>query len=1050
MTKGLRKDLRREIRHSFSRFLSILLISALGVAFFAGIRSASPAMRDSLDAVYDAENFMDIRVLGTLGLTKDDVAVLLSLDGVSNAEGVYTKDFLCESKDTVTVAKTMSMTSQINQFRVTEGRYPEKYNECLVDHAFLKASGYQIGDTIRLKTGTEEKIKDFLAADSFLIVGAGETAQFLSDDHGSSSIGDGTADGFVWIPKEAYTAKYYTEALVTVQGGKELNSFSKEYDKLLNQSIQNITAIATDRCNARLALFKQESDEKMTDARLQFQQQKDKATEEMSGAWQLLLDGKTELNNNRIELEQKKQQIEEVKSMLAAGDKGLPEAKNQAASLRADLNKLRAAQMQAQNLMDQHGAAIAEANKQLNEHADELTMQELVELKQRIAEEEARYQEEKQQMAAITQKIDGLAMRVEMIEALVDNYPEASKQAKTKLATLETEIAEGEKKLLDAEIELNRNEEEYNLAKEDYVAEIKAAEERLQNTEKKIRDVELPKWYVLDRTSIPSYVSYKNDTDSVAAIGTVFPVIFFLVAALVSLTTMTRMVEEERTQIGTLKALGYSKRAIASKYILYALFSTLLGAVFGVALGEGTLPYVIIHTYKLVYQNLWQIVITPQYLNAIVAIVLALFATIGGAVGASVHILTDEPAALMRPAAPQIGKRIALEDVDFIWKRLNFTQKAACRNLFRYKKRLFMTIFGVAGCMALLLVGFGVRDSVRAEPEKQFGEVFSYQGTIGADTSLSHAERRQLLAKIQSVHGVTEYLQTQSIMVYASSQTGATTANILVPQDTAKISEYVNLTPRFSSKPVSLTDDGIIITEKFAKILKVKPGDMVTIQESKTATPVGSVRVAGIVKNYLNHYIYMTPNVYKALYGESVSLNAALLKLDSDIDVAKTKESLLGINGVTSVVMHADTEQEIRDMTDNLIVIIAVMIASAGLLAFIVLYNLNNINITERKRELATLKVLGFYDRELGAYVYRENVVLTIFGILLGLVLGTLLDVFVMRTIETEFVMFSVKISWLSYLISVLLTLLFSAIVNFMMYFRLKKVDMVESLKSVE
>ncbi len=1050
MTKGLRKDFRREIRHSFSRFLSILLISALGVAFYAGIRSASPAMQDSIDAVYDAENFMDIEVMGTLGLSKDDIATLLTLDGVSAAEGVYTKDYLCEAEDRVVVTKTMSMTNQINQFRVKEGRYPEKYNECLVDSGFLEASGYKLGDTIRLKTGTEEKVKDMLATDSFLIVGMGETAQFLNKDHGASAIGDGTVDGFMLIPREAYVAEYYTEALVTVQGASALNSFSKEYKTLLNQTTDNIAAAAGDRCNIRLALFKEEADEKMTEARLKFQQQRDKAEAELADAYQMILEGQEELDSGKIELEQNEKQIEELKSLFAAGDAGLPEAQKRVEQLRADVTDLKFKQQQAAELIVEHGIYIQDLKDKLENDEANLTPEELEARRQEIATEEQKYADEQAQLNNIQKNINGLEGRLATSEAFVENYPEASKRAQVKIAELEVAIEEGRKKSLDGEIQLERSKEDYKLAKEDYTAEITEAEEKLNVKEKQLREIEAPKWYILDRSSVPSYVSYKSDADSVAAIGTVFPIIFFLVAALVSLTTMTRMVEEERTQIGTLKALGYSKASIASKYILYALFSTLLGGLLGAVLGEAFLPALIIKTYKLVYANLWKVIVHPQYLNAVIAVLLAVFATVGGAVGASWRALSDEPAMLMRPEAPQVGKRIFLEDIDWIWQRLNFTQKAACRNLFRYKKRLFMTVLGVAGCMALLLVGFGIRDAVRAEPEMQFNEVVSYQGTVGADTSLSRAERRQLLAKISSVEGVTDYLQTKSLMVYASTENGATTANLIVPQDTAKISEYVNLRPRFSSMPLPLTDDGILITEKFAKILGVKEGDMVTISESKTATPVGSVRVAGVVQNYLNHFIYMTPNVYKALYGETASLNAALLKTTPNSDPASQKEQILDITGVTSVTMNADTEQEIQEMTENLTVIIAVMIAAAGLLAFVVLYNLNNINITERKRELATLKVLGFYNKELAAYVYRENVLLTILGVLLGLILGTVLDVFVMRTIETEFVMFSVKISWVSYLVSILLTILFSVLVNFIMYFRLEKVDMIESLKSVE
>ena len=1051
MTKGLRKDFRREVKHSFSRFLSILLISALGVAFFAGIRSASPAMLASADATFDSDNLADIRVIGTLGLTDNDVAALLSLEGVQAAEGIYTGDFLCETENNTVVAKVTSMTNQVSLVKVKEGRYPEKYNECIADREFLAASGFQIGDTVRLKTGTEAKISDTLADDEFTIVGVGETSYYLNSERGTAAIGDGTADGLLVIPKEAFTAEVYSEIHVTMTGTAQMNCFSKAYDKVLAAVKANIEAVESARCEARLAEFRADADKKLNQAKYEFQEKKDKALSDLGDAYQTLLTKEAELENGQLQIEQQRQQIEELRALFDSGDQSVENGKEQIAEARATIDDLERQKKAIEDQIAADEAKIAQMQKDLQADAPYISEEEYYQRSMEIIRATATVEYYKNQLPAIEKSIADVNERVTTAEQFIADYPAAAAAARVKIAEGEAKLEEAEKEIQDGEIALERAKEDYALAAEDTEAEINAAQEKLDKSEDEINNVKLPKWHVLDRTSIQSYATYKNDAQSIAAIGTVFPIIFFLVAALVSLTTMTRMVEEERTQIGTLKALGYKKSAITAKFVWYALLSTLLGSIVGVVLGESLLPILIIRTYRTVYMHLTQTVVQPHILNAVAATVLALLATVGGAVAASARVLSENPAALMRPEAPKIGKRTFVEDIDFIWMRLNFAQKAACRNLFRYKKRLFMTILGVAGCMALLLAGFGIRDSVEMLPEKQFNRVFSYQGTVGADASLSRAERRQLLSKVASVEGVTEYLQTKSIVTYAETEKGDTSAYLIVPQDTVKLGEYVHLREaRFPHDDVALTDDGVLITEKFAKALGVSAGDMITIKEDETAEPVGDVRVAGVVENYLSSYIYMTPNIYKALYGETASLNAALIKVDPSADTNAVAEDLLDINGVTSVSMNATTQAQVNSMLGNLNVIIAVMILAAGLLAFIVLYNLNNINITERRRELATLKVLGFYPGELAAYVYRENVILTLFGTVLGMGLGFVLHWFVMQTVETETVMFGAEMRFTSYLFAILLTIVFAVLVNALMYFRMKKIDMIESLKSVE
>ena len=677
MTKGLRKDFRREVKNSFSRFLSILLISALGVAFFSGIRSASPAMLASADATFDSDNLADIRVIGTLGLTDNDVAALLSLEGVQAAEGIYTGDFLCETENNTVVAKVTSMTNQVSLVKVKEGRYPEKYNECIADREFLAASGFQIGDTVRLKTGTEAKISDTLADDEFTIVGVGETSYYLNSERGTAAIGDGTADGLLVIPKEAFTAEVYSEIHVTMTGTAQMNCFSKEYDKVLAAVKANIEAVESARCEARLAEFRADADKKLNQAKYEFQEKKDKALSDLGDAYQTLLTKEAELENGQLQIEQQRQQIEELRALFDSGDQSVENGKEQIAEARATIDDLERQKKAIEDQIAADEAKIAQMQKDLQADAPYISDEEYYQRSMEIIRATATVEYYKNQLPAIEQSIADVNERVTTAEQFIADYPAAAAAARVKIAEGEAKLEEAEKEIQDGEIALERAKEDYALAAEDTEAEINAAQEKLDKSEDEINNVKLPKWHVLDRTSIQSYATYKNDAQSIAAIGTVFPIIFFLVAALVSLTTMTRMVEEERTQIGTLKALGYKKSAITAKFVWYALLSTLLGSIVGVALGESLLPIVIIRTYRTVYMHLTQTVVQPHILNAVAATVLALLATVGGAVAASARVLSENPEALMRPEAPKIGKRTFVEDIDFIWMRLNFAQKAA-------------------------------------------------------------------------------------------------------------------------------------------------------------------------------------------------------------------------------------------------------------------------------------------------------------------------------------------------------------------------------------
>ena len=521
-------------------------------------------------------------------------------------------------------------------------------------------------------------------------------------------------------------------------------------------------------------------------------------------------------------------------------------------------------------------------------------------------------------------------------------------------------------------------------------------------------------------------------------------------AALVSLTTMTRMVEDERTQIGTMKALGYERSSIAAKYLLYALSASLFGSLLGIFAGGKILPYVIMAAYGILYSNLPVMLIPIQWDLAFYASLIAIFCTVLATLIACYRELLSTPAALMRPAAPKQGKRVFLENISFLWKRLNFSWKATVRNLLRYKKRFFMTIFGIGGCMALLMVGFGLRDSIQEIVNKQYTTVWTYDASVNLDED-SVSDNPDFDQELNGFDGITESLYVYQTSLDVSGQDTATrSAYIFVPEDVEKAKDFVKLQERVGGKKLEMDGEGAVISEKLAKLLNLSVGDEIILKESETRQY--SVTVAAITENYLYHYVFLTPEVYEQVYGKAPVFNQVFLKMG---DTSAEKEESLGQQllekeEVTSVSFVSSLQSKVADMMSSMDLVIWVLIISAGLLAFVVLYNLNNINITERQREMATLKVLGFYDKEVADYVYRENVLLTLIGTLAGVFMGMALHQFVIRTCEIDMLMFGRSIRFLSYVFSIVLTFFFSAVVNFTMYYKLKKIDMIESLKSVE
>lgn len=1220
------KEFFAEVWKTKNRFLSILLIVLLGVAFFSGIRAASPDMRLSADAFYDDSWLMDIQVSGTLGLTDEDVEELRAIDGVEEVEPAYSADVLCRLKETQAVVKLMSVTGDMNRVTVEAGRIPEKEGEIFMDTAFMDTYGYEIGDTIQVFAGDDGDILDTLTGDTFTIVGYGTSPFYLSLDLGTSTVGSGNVEGIGVLTADNFSLKSYTGIYLLASEAEKEVAYTDGYTDVVDEVKNRIEEIADGRCEVRYAQIQADGERAIADGEAEIadaRQELSDAEAELADGEKQIADAKKELEDGEKELADFRQQIADGEKQIADGESELADGERQIASnektiqegksqLAAGQTQLDAAKKQITDGQSQLDAAnaeitrqeqllqskaeeyeqgvkawndadaqvsqseqqIAAAEEQLNaqkpqidaaremitqqeeqaaelennmqllreqiqalEDAGDAADQELLaQLKEQlgtmeeqaaqlqasltqIREQVAQYDEavtelagQKEQIAAareeLTQQktqLDAAAEQIRTGRQQLENSRQTLTQkqqeldassarltasqktlnekaaqlttgeqqlaaakselqsgrselaksrqeledGKKKLADGEQEIADGKSELEKKEQELREAQAEFGEKSADAETEIADAEAEIADARKELDDMEMPEWYVLDRGAIQSCVEYGQDSERIEAIGNVFPLIFFLVAALVCLTTMTRMVEEKRTEIGTLKALGYGKWQIAAKYIGYAFFSCCIGGIAGLLIGQKLLPVVIIQAYGILYVNLPE-ALSPLHLSySLISLAMAVIITTFATIAACRRELALVPAQLMRPQAPKSGKRILLERIGFIWRRLSFTGKATMRNLFRYKKRFFMTVLGIGGCTGLLLTGFGIKDSIMAIGELQFGEIRVYSGAVSMDEDISDENKETLIKTVENDSDVTEWMLGKESSVDVSFGGEVRSSYLMVPSNIEKLTDYVILQDRKTNEKKELTDDGIIITEKLASLLGVDAGDTVTLTSDDTKA---EVLVTAVVENYFYHYVYMTPAVYEQIFGEAPKYSEIyLVNSDGSKEFEKEfQEKYMAMDGVSGVTFTSDVADYINDMLKSMDTVIVIIVIAAGMLAFIVLYNLNNINISERQRELATLKVLGFYEMEVSEYMFRENIWLTVIGSIVGMVFGVILHQFVIKTVEIDIMMFGRSVKPASFAYSILLTFLFSFLVNLAMHFKLKKINMVESLKSVE
>lgn len=1100
--KPTHKDFYMEIRKSPGRFLSILFIVALGVAFFSGIRASEPDMRLTGDTYFDESNLMDIKALSTYGVTQDDVDAILKIDGVEHAEGAYSADLMQIVDKKQKVLHVISLQDEMNQVKLSDGRMPQKAGECLAD----QDAGYKVGDTIKLRSGTSDEVIDTLTTDTLKVVGLCSSPMYISYGRGSATIGTGTISAFVMVPEETFDMDVYTEVYVQVKGAKNEVAFTDGYDKKVEKVLDQIEDITDERAEIRKQELVNEAQEKIDEAREELEQGRADAASELADAAAKIADAEEQLTNGKAQITSGKKQIASAKNTLSKKESELEQAQNQ---YNAGLAQLQEGEAQYEAGLAQYEAAKPEAEAKIQSGREEIEKkkQELAEapaqleqLKQMVAgleqkqtagiiteEEEATLKELKEnqipqleyfiangeqliasgeaELDAAQKQLDDTAAtlaqtksELDAAKASLNGVPQQLASGKSQIQSGWAEIRKQEKKLEEGATEIAENEAkvaeakiEYANGEEEAAQKIAEGEQKIADAEAKVQDIEKPTWYVYDRDTLTEYSGYGENAERLGAIGRVFPVLFFLVAALISLTSMTRMVEEQRTAIGTMKALGYSKMSIAKKYLGYALIATAGGSVLGVLIGEKILPYIIVYAYGILYQHITHILVPYQWIYAWMAAAAAIVCTMAATFFACYKELVAQPAVLMRPPAPKNGQRVFLERIKFIWKHLSFTWKSCIRNLTRYKKRFFMTVFGIGGCMGLMLVGYGIKDSCYEIAELQFRDIQMYDGSVYLKEDISDETRQNLLDYMKDDLDISHYMQTSMKNVTLVNGKNKRDTYQVVFSEPKDVKDYFDFHDRKSKEEYTLDDEGVIISEKTGKLLNAKAGDTIEIKDEENGNK--KVKIAHICENYMGHYIFFTPSYYEKVYGENSEYNSIFFagqKGDTQEDYNKIGEDILTQDGALSVSYMRDIEKQLDDMLKSLNLVIVVLIISAGMLAFVVLYNLNTVNITERQRELATLKVLGFYDLEVAEHVYRENVLLTFIGAAVGVVLGKFLHAFIIDTVEVDTAMFGRNINFSSYMYSLLFTILFSLIVNGIMYFKLKKIDMVESLKSIE
>ena len=1206
--RAVTRNIFREIRKTKNRFMSIFTICAIGVGFFSGVRATGNDMKIMADNYYDEHELFDLRVMSTFGLTDGDLQALGDIDGVTDVRSSKYTDLTLsyDGKDYNTRVYSLNDGSGMNRIDLTEGRMPEREDECILNSSKLR-EGMRVGDKVVMSDPSEND--EFpLKYPEYTIVGTFDTPMYISaTQRGSTTIGNGSLQAFLYIAESNFTQEVYTEIYVRSEQLAGMASYSDEYQQLRDELSDRLEELGAQRSEIRYDEVIGEARQEIADGEQELEQARidgqrelddakaeldeaalqiedgerelDKAAEDIADgerqleeARQTLADAKSEidrgreeisdneekiseaekaLDENRVKLSDGKKQLDDAYNTLEESRKALDEGQAEIDANRKSLDdglaQLEQGKAQIEQAREQYESGLAEYNQKLKEYEEGLAkynsgvaavdmlekllgsdneevisqkaaleqgkaqldagkalldegLKRLDDAKAQIDEGSAeisgkqeQLDEGRKQLEAAQVKLDegrkqyedGKAQYLEKYaeyEEGVRQYNEGYSQfadglkqlndAKNTLADAEkqynkglaqfeekerefldgkAEYEDGRKDLEDAKRKYRDGLAEYSEGEETFHAEIADAEKKIADAKQEIEDAGEAKWYIFTREDNPGYAEYESNSERIDKIATIFPVFFLLVAALVCLTTMSRMVEEQRMQIGTLKSLGYPDWVIMRQYMAYAVLAAASGSIIGAFVGMFLFPYIIMFAYSMMY------IMTNYYFELNPANVLISAGSMVAAIAATVFLCTRNalggtPAELMRPKAPKAGKRVLLEKIGFVWNRLSFFGKVSGRNLFRYKRRMFMTVVGIAGCTALSLTGFGLKDSISDIVDLQYNNINKYSGYIAYDSKTDEEGLQGIYNALMDYNGDTEYTRALIKQYTASSADANVQCYVTAVEDTSVFMDMIDFRERTSGDKLGFDEaGGIIATEKMTKLLGVKQGDAITIKISDGQTCETSI--GAITEHYASHYLYISEEKYSELFGEQPEYNIIYFRngIGADEDVQDAfSEKMLEVDGVLSVSLNAGASKTFENMLKIMDLVVIVLIVSAGALAFVVLYNLTNVNITERIREIATLKVLGFYDKEVSSYVFRENNILSVMGAVIGLGFGVALCQFIIQTAEIDEVMFGRSIHPLSFVWAFIITVAFSLIVNLIMQRDLRKISMVESLKSVE
>ena len=934
--KAYLKDSIKKVIINKSRYISIILIIALGVGFFTGMNSIASDMQKTTEVYLKDSNVYDFQIIYNLGITNNDIEELKKLDNITNVEPAYVYDTLLETPQKKLVVRTNSITNNINKNNIIEGRNIENEEECLIDERLNSMYGYNIGDTIEIKSGTSEDIYETFNKTTFKIVGMIRNPAYLSKYYGTTNLENGDVVGLVMLDKNVYKLEQYNVVYAKSNINQELEKFSNEYKEKINKIKQKIEEVGKTRAALRYNEIYNEMSQKILDA-------KTKVT-----------DAQNELNKNQTQLSNAKKEIS--KSYNALG-------KNYVSTI---------------------------------QHFENLNGNYYNELK----------------------------------DSIKNNY----NIMYNKISKSNNELFENQ----------NTFEDEKNKAIED----IKEANNKIENAKLELEALE-KNWTIIGITDSEAFTALNNDLDKMGIMGKVFPVIFFIVATLVTITTMTRTIEEDRINIGTLKALGYSKFIIQLRYLIYATLTAIIGLSLGTYIGSYYITQILYAAYSSLYslpsliKELNWTYISISALIIFVSIILVVLIIVS-------KELKEKTANLLRAKSAKEGKGILLEKCNLLWKNLSFLYKISFRNIFRYKKRLFMTIIGIAGCTSLIYTGISLKTSIDSIGKKQFGEIRTYDIEINLKNEKTQSDLNDLKKYIQqneNVLSVTEVRQ-KNLEVQKENVSKKILYMVINSQEA---NDFIKMKNMHTNKSINLQEDGVVITEKLAQTLNVKVGDEISIVENSINLNK-KVKITGVAENYLYNFMYLTPIMYNKIYGKEVECNQFLVNT-SQMSQEQENELINYLkedSNISSITLERLMNDEYQKSLKSLMSVVFMCIGCALILSFVVLFNLNNINIEERKRELATIKVLGFYDKETSSYVFRENIILSVLGIILGLGAGMIMLELIMKSAEVETILLSRKLNVSSFVYSASITLICTFITNMFMNKNIKKIDMIDSLKSVE